>query len=245
MAEKGAAAVDRALSILTALGDARRALTLSEIAIATGLYKSTALRLLASLVRASFAAQDRDGRYRLGSTIYRLASTYEQSAALEGEVTPALQRIVKATGESVGFFVREGSKRFCLVSVASPHPLRHHIEVGIARSLDVGASGRVLKRFTEGAPAAKPRELAALPIVILGDDFPDLASIAVPIFGVGGRTLGAISVSGPLSRFDRHLVMKVKQLLRDTAITLTDRLGGDADLLRWRRIRSKSETSLP
>ena len=48
MAKKGAAAVDRALSIVTALGDARRALTLTETASATGLYKSTALRLLAS-----------------------------------------------------------------------------------------------------------------------------------------------------------------------------------------------------
>src|SRR5258705_8753336 len=73
MAKKGAAAVDRALSIVTALGDARRALTLTETASATGLYKSTALRLLASLVRAGFVDQDVDGRYRLGSAIYRLS----------------------------------------------------------------------------------------------------------------------------------------------------------------------------
>lgn len=88
MAEKGAAAVDRALSIVIALGDARRALTLSETAAATRLYKSTTLRLLASLTRAGFVVQDRDGRYRLGSTIYRLAGADEHSAALEDEVAP-------------------------------------------------------------------------------------------------------------------------------------------------------------
>src|ERR1700704_694870 len=81
MAKKGAAAVDRALSIVTALGDARRALTLTETASATGLYKSTALRLLASLARAGFVVQDVDGRYRLGSAIYRLFRAPPQNPA--------------------------------------------------------------------------------------------------------------------------------------------------------------------
>jgi hypothetical protein len=43
-AQKDVAAVDRALSILMALGNAQRALILSETAVATGLYKSTTLR---------------------------------------------------------------------------------------------------------------------------------------------------------------------------------------------------------
>jgi len=243
MAKKGAAAVDRALSIVTALGDARRALTLTETASATGLYKSTALRLLASLARAGFVVQDVDGRYRLGSAIYRLASAYEHSAALEGEVAPALQRITKETGESVGFFVREGNKRRCLVRVESPQPLRHHIEVGVPRPLDLGASGRVLRQFANGAALASPRELAALPIVVLGDDIPDLASMAVPIFGLGGKTLGALSVSGPVSRFDRPKMAKIKLLLREIAISLTDRLGGDSDVFRTRRASRELEAT--
>jgi DNA-binding IclR family transcriptional regulator len=107
--------------------------------------------------------------------------------------------------------------------------LRHHIEVGVARPLSLGASGRVLTLFENGALQAKPRDFAALPAVVL-DQVPDLGTIAVPIFGFGGRTLGAISVSGPLSRFDRNRVAKVKPLLREIAITLTDRLGGDSDV---------------
>src|SRR5258706_7712785 len=110
MAKKGAAAVDRALSIVTALGDARRALTLTETASATGLYKSTALRLLASLVRAGFVDQDVDGRYRLGSAIYRLGHAFDHSAPLAGVAAPVFQRITKETGESVGFFLRGRNK---------------------------------------------------------------------------------------------------------------------------------------
>ena len=111
LAQKGVAAVDRALSILVALGNARRALTLSETAVATGLYKSTTLRLLGSLQHAGFVVREQDGRFRLGSTIYKLASTQEPTA-IEDAVAPVLQRIVDKTGESVGFFVRQGDQRF-------------------------------------------------------------------------------------------------------------------------------------
>jgi DNA-binding IclR family transcriptional regulator len=243
VSENGVAAVDRALSIVDTIGNARRPLTLSETAAATGLYKSTVLRLLASLERARFVARDRDGRYRLGSTIYRLAGTSGHSAMLEKEVVQALQRIVDETGESAGYFVREGDQRLCLLRVDSPQPLRHHIAVGVLRSLELGASGRVLKLFENGAAQASRYDFAALPVVVLGEDVSDLAAIALPIFGSGGETLGAISVSGPLSRFDRRLIAKVKRLLREVAITLTDRLGGDAALFRWGREASQGLTS--
>ncbi len=229
MSEKGVAAVDRALSILTAIGDARRALTLSEIAAATGLYKSTVLRLLASLERARCIARDRSRRYLLGSTVYRLAATLGHSAVIATEIVSALQRLVDETGESAGYFVREGGERLCLLRVDSPHPLRHHIPVGVLRPLS-GASGRVLELFENGAAKMSRREFAALPIVVLGEDLPDLAAIAMPIFDGGGAILGAISVSGPLSRFNRPLITKVKRLLREAAVTLTDRLGGDSAL---------------
>ena len=123
---------------------------------------------------------------------------------------------------------------FCLLSVNSPHALRHHIAVGVPRPLSLGAAGRALKLFENGSTQTPPSNFAALPIVVLGE-LPDLGTIAVPIFGAGGRTLGAVSVSGPLSRFDRRRVAQIKALLRGIAITLTDRLGGDAKVFRWRR----------
>ena len=230
MGEKGVAAVDRALSILAAVGDARRALTLSEIAAGTRLYKSTALRLLASLQRARCIARDRDGRYLLGSTVYRLAGTLGHSAVLADEIVSALQRIVDETGESAGYFVREGNERLCLLRVDSPNPLRHHIPVGVLRPLEGGASGRVLKLFENGAAHVSRRALAALPIVVLGEDLPDLAAIAMPIFDASGGTLGAISASGLLSRFDRRKIASVKRLLLEAAIRLTERFGGDSEL---------------
>jgi DNA-binding IclR family transcriptional regulator len=236
--KKGVAAVDRALGILVALGDARRALTLSETAVATKFYKSTTLRLLVSLERAGFVVRDQDGRYRLGSTVYQLADAYEHITSIEDAVAPVLRRIVDETGESVGFFVRQGDQRFCLLRADSPHPLRHNIVVGVPRPLSLGAAGRALKLFEKGAAQTPPHHFAAIPVVVLGE-LPDLGTIAVPIFGSGGKTLGAISVSGPLSRFDRRRIAKTRSLLRDIAITLTDRLGGNGKVFGGPRANSQ------
>ena len=68
--EGGVAAVDRALSILDALTDEK--ISLAELSKRTGLYKSTVLRLLASLLRAGFVQRDAHGHYRPGREIARL-----------------------------------------------------------------------------------------------------------------------------------------------------------------------------
>ena len=82
----GAAAVDRALSLLAAFRDGDTALGLAELAQRTGLYKSTVLRLLASLEHAGFVQRLADGRYALGPEIARLHTLYAASFSLEEQV---------------------------------------------------------------------------------------------------------------------------------------------------------------
>src|SRR5215212_4776428 len=65
----GAAAVDRALTLLKLFGTSRCALQLSELAERAQLYKSTTLRLLASLEHAQLVQRQPDGRYALGPAI--------------------------------------------------------------------------------------------------------------------------------------------------------------------------------
>src|SRR5204862_147091 len=79
----GAAAVDRALSLLLAFRQGDTALALSELASRTGLYKSTALRLLASLEHARIVTRGADGRYALGPALSRLHAIYAASFSLE------------------------------------------------------------------------------------------------------------------------------------------------------------------
>jgi hypothetical protein len=77
----GAASVDRALSLLAAFDDQTPMLTLAALAQRTRLYKSTALRLLASLEHAQLVLRQSDGRYALGPGVARLHTVYAQSFA--------------------------------------------------------------------------------------------------------------------------------------------------------------------
>jgi len=114
----GAAAVDRALSLLGAFRAGDRALPLTELAERTRLYKSTALRLLASLEHARLVQRLDDGRYALGNEVARLHAIYAASFSLDHVVLPQLRRLVQATGESAAYHVRQGqgadAVRLCL-----------------------------------------------------------------------------------------------------------------------------------
>ena len=93
----GAAAVDRALSLLAAFRDGDSALTLAELAHRTGLYKSTALRLLASLEHARLLQRTSEGRYALGVEVARLNGVFAASFSLEAQALPVMRELVTAT----------------------------------------------------------------------------------------------------------------------------------------------------
>lgn len=60
----GVGAVDRALGLLNCFKDGNAVLTLTQLAEATGLYKSTVLRLAASLERSGFLVRRADKAWR-------------------------------------------------------------------------------------------------------------------------------------------------------------------------------------
>ena len=78
----GVAAVDRALSLMSVFTPRDKALSLGELAERTRLYKSTVLRLLASLEHAGWIQRLDDGRYALGGEVARLHGIYASSFSL-------------------------------------------------------------------------------------------------------------------------------------------------------------------
>jgi len=222
-ATAGVAAVDRALLVLSALSDASGAMPLNEIAHRTGLYKSTILRLLASLDHANFVAKQPDGRYVLGPAVARLYATYVQSFSARHPTIAALRGLVDTTHESAAFFVQRGEFRLCLHRIPSPHAVRDNIETGDLLPLERGAAGRVLQAYGRiGDPALGQRIRGEQVVLLIGDRDPELAGIAAPVFGALGEVLGAISLIIPSARVQQSWVTPV----REAAQTLSRSLGG-------------------
>lgn len=218
----GAAAVDRALALLLAFAAGDSALALAELARRTGLHKSTALRLLASLAHAGLVERLPDARWRLGAELARLAAVRAGSSTLDASVRVALEALVAATGESASFHVIHGAQRLCLVRVDSPHVLRDHIRAGDLLPLDRGAGGRVLRAFSgaRGTIAARIRRDGV--VVLEGDRVEGLAGVSSPVFGAGGALVGAITLTMPAARLRRSHAPAVKA----AAAELSRRLGG-------------------
>ena len=203
---EGVAAVDRALLLLTAFRDGDRSLALGELVERTQLVKSTALRLLASLIHFGLVQRLDDGRYALGPAIARLQSIYTASFSLEAIVLPELRELVRVTKESAVYHVRQGGARLCLYRVASPQPIRDHAQVGDLFPLDRGAGGRVISAFSGGRSAVHARIRREGYVAMVGDRTPEVAGISAPVFTASGELAGAVTLTMPSSRFDeRHV----------------------------------------
>jgi DNA-binding IclR family transcriptional regulator len=218
----GAAAVDRALILLKLFGGASGARQLSELAEKSGLYKSTTLRLLASLEHAQLIVRQPDGRYALGPVVPWLHAAYAASFSLEGVVMPALRTLVDATAETAAFHVRQGDHRVCVYRVESPQPVREQVKVGDIMPLDSGAGGRVLLAYA-GAPGALYASIRRQGVAVLsGDRVPGVAGISAPVFDASGVLVGAVTLAMPKERLEKKHVSHVV----DTARAITTRLGG-------------------
>lgn len=220
----GAAAVDRAISLLAAFRPGDKALTVTELADRTRLYKSTVLRLLASLAHGRLLQRTAEGRWMLGPEVSRLAAIYSASFALEDIVLPEMRRLVQRTQESVAFHVRQGDQRLVLFRVDSPQLLRDHVRAGDMLPLDRGAGGRVLMAYA-GAKGSLYEQVRRDGFVMTtGDRIAGLVGISAPVWNSANELIGALTLTVPEQRTHPSLIDE----LRQSATRLTAALGGSS-----------------
>ncbi|MDX3906500.1 MAG: IclR family transcriptional regulator [Pigmentiphaga sp.] len=233
MEDKGVATLDRALAILATFSEAEPLLSLAELSRRTGLYKSTLLRLLASLQHWHFVVQRQDGQYHVGPAALHLARLYQRSIRPAELVHEAIVAVAAEVVENVNFYVRRGEARVCVDCVPSPHAIRHHTLVGEIFPLQRGAAGRVLCAFSDdlATPSLEPVR-KAFACVSHGEYVENLSAVSVPVFGTGNQCEGAIAVTGLSARFTEERVDFFVRQLRRASLKLSRALGADNALLQ-------------
>jgi DNA-binding IclR family transcriptional regulator len=215
--------------VLSAFESSADGLTLKALAIATGLYESTVLRLLGSLLSAGFVKRMPDGRYVVGPRVLPLAEMYRRSFRLSDYVLPRLRALSEKTGECAGLYVREGNQRVCLHHVQPQRTVRSHVVEGAVFPLERGAAGRVILAFDDGLAGAPYEGIRRKGYAITQKERdPESAALACPVFGPGGRLMGAVSLVIPFYRFSRKVAASALPVVQGHAAALTDDLGG-----RW------------
>lgn len=224
LSDTGVASVDKALGILRLFHSEKPELSLIQIAEQTGLYKSTVLRMLASLENALLVVRQTDGKYVLGPAIASLYAAYQHQQSLETIVVPILEKLMLATNESAAFHVRQGDKRLCLYRVDSNQALRDHIKAGDLLPIDKGAGGKVIRAFEGAGDKLSIQIRKDMVLAIAGDRVKEISGISSPVFNSEGL-IGVITLTMPTYRFDPKLVSRVKA----SAKKLSEALGGKFD----------------
>lgn len=222
----GAASVDRALAVLRTVAGADAPASLAALAAETGFYKSTILRLAASLQAGGLLVRRSDGRFGLGPAFLALGARYQQQAASAEVLMPTMRDLARQSGESVAFYVRAGSVRICLYRVDSPQALRYSVQVGAQLPLDRGSGGRVLAAFGGDAGALHAAICARGYHHSDGERDPDVAGLSAPVFRTGNELVGALTIAGPRQRLTPSRAIELLPALLAAAASATRSFGG-------------------
>lgn len=214
-------ALERAAAVLTLIASASRPLGLADIAAAVELPKSTVHGLLTTLRSVGWVEQDRQGgAYRVARSLSGLAQVVDV-ADLRSAATPWMDALAARTGLEVHLTRLEGVGAVVVQHVYRPDNSPQQLRAGEEMPLHSTASGKVLlahappgvldrglqpERFTRHTLVDGTEILAELDRVRregyaleVGEYYPDVAAVAVPVRDSLGDPVAALAVAGSRS----------------------------------------------
>ena len=217
--------IRRAFAVLGALDEGPLGVT--EVAERAALPKSTAARLLATLVGEGAVEQVPGATsYRLGPRLVTLGGGFSLIRSLAAVGRPVLGDLAAASGEAAGLGVPDGDLVHYIDQVDTPNPVLVRDWTGARAPLHAVSSGQVLlafrgsaaierylaqpslERFTDrtlGDPEAvreRLRDVRRRGYAWAIEEFdPGISSVAAPIADSSGEVIAAVHIHGPSYRF--------------------------------------------
>jgi DNA-binding IclR family transcriptional regulator len=224
--QNGTQAVDRAARLLAEVVHSADPMTFTELSATTGLAKSTTSRLLLALERNGLVRRDDHGRFLPGEMFVSFAWRGGKQAGLVAVAQPFLERLGKATGETVNLGVSSNGMVEQIAQVDSTYLIGGTNWVGMSVPLHCSALGKVLLAYgaaqlptqrpdklerrtattitTEAALRAELAGVRARGYAVTDEELePGLVAVAAPIYGYDGSVVAALSVSAPANRMTR------------------------------------------
>jgi len=248
---KPLAAVSRALEVLDILAKYEEpTIGVSQLARLTGMSRAGAYRMLMSLRAGGFVEYHPDtARYGLGVGALRIGNAYQRRNGLVQIASGALRRLAEASGETSTVSARRQRHRVYLDQIVPPNELNVTIRIGVPFPLHAGASSKAILAFLAEDEIAAYLAADLEPVTpqtivdagALRAQLADIrrqgfamseqerqigaASVAAPILARGGVVIGALSVTGPVSRMGkdkpgevaRQVVAEARELSAKTA----------------------------
>jgi len=245
-------AVERALTILLTVTSARAPMGLSEISVASGVDKATALRLLNTLEAFRLVQREADSRkYAPGSGVWQMNAGYRGD--LKAIAEPHLETLRNTTEESVSLMCQRGLDRVVLMAIEPSHELRVVPSLNSVNPIYSGASGKVFMAFLPDEERDRIIEVTGLkPVnqkgltdrksfletldkvrrdgcaVSVGDVTLGASAVAAPVFDRGGAIVAVVSLRGPDARMPADRIAQLAPLVVEAADAISQDLSGMA-----------------
>jgi DNA-binding IclR family transcriptional regulator len=245
----GTQAVDRAARLLAEVVHSSDPMTFTGLSAATGLAKSTTSRLLLALERNGLVRRDDHGRFLPGEMFVSFAWRGGAEAGLVAVAQPFLERLGKATGETINLGVASNGLVEQIAQVDSTFLIGGTNWIGMSVPLHCSALGKVLLAFgaaqlsgqlpggalerrtdqtvtSEAALRAELGTVRARGYAVTDEELePGLIAVATPIRGYDGAVVAALSVSAPTNRVSRDGVSAIAGYCAEEAAGLSAVLG--------------------
>ncbi|MGD0414275.1 MAG: IclR family transcriptional regulator [Terriglobales bacterium] len=243
--------IERALSVLECLAQAKRGFSLSEIGRKLRIPKSSAHLILSTLERRGFLQKNaKTGRYCFGLQLVSLSRSALENLDMREEAKPFLRSLMQQSGFTVHMAVLERDEAVIIEKVEAPGLVK--LASWIGRRLDVNCTGvgKALLAFLpddELDYLLKTKEFARhnsrtiisksalkrdLKLVRQSgysldneEDEPGVCCIGAPVFDESGRAVAAISISGIASQIGTNRVPILARMVRRVAGSISARLG--------------------
>ena len=242
----------KGLALLEVLAESGDDLTLTEIA--GRLHESTTVvfRILKTLLAADYVRQEPDTkRYRVGLRLWELGtrSLNRTGLRLIDDARPVLKWLTAMTGETSALAVLRDTDSLYLDLVDGSEPLRVYAEAGARAPIYATASGKAMLAYAApglvdrvvraGMKRLTPRtvtragqlrrrlaEIRRTGMAInQGERRADIAALAAPVFDARGECVAAISISGPMARFQGDNLETLKRHVRKASEEVSTKLG--------------------
>jgi DNA-binding IclR family transcriptional regulator len=239
-------AVPRAFTVLEHLAQAREPQRLSGLALALGLQKSTAHRILATLAELGYVEQiEETGCYAATLKLWELGAGLILQHPVKRAAAAFMQELHRATGETVSLTVLSGDDVLYLDKLVSPRPIRFTTRAGSRAVAVLTAGGKAMlahardareiversaRRLQHERPIAVDallRELAEARVAGYATSSfrPGVVSVAAPVMARDGQAAAALSVSAPLARLSAKKRAEIVERVLIACAELAERVG--------------------
>lgn len=241
----------RTLDILELLAQSQEPLTVTQVAQALNIPKTSAFDILAALQHKNFVrmADPRAKTYALGLGTYQVGMAYISRMDLYTAAHQHLGTLCRQLGQTVYLAVPEGDQVVYVDKLESDSPIRFTMRTGGKNAMyRTGLGKAILATYPqahvrtllpENLPRCTSTTLTTVDEVLiqleqirsqgyaldLGEDNELLRCMAVPIRDARGDCIAAISTSMLVSDFEKFQLSQLADHLTHTALLISQHLG--------------------